>query len=135
MPLAEIDAHSPARRRVLIVDDDEAVLGTLTDYFEMLGLFSVETARNGYEAGWKTVSFRPHLLMLDYNLGDITGEEVAKRVRNDPALKNTKILVMSGFLTDEHAGRLLDQGVDEFLRKPFSLEGARDKIFRLLRLT
>jgi len=132
IPLADRDGDPTSRRRVLIVDDEESVVAILEEYLRQIGLFDWQVARNGYEAGLKTRSFRPHLLMTDYNLGDITGAQVAESVRGDPDLADMRIVVFSGFVTESEALQLKARGVDEFLRKPFSFEQVRDTMFRLL---
>lgn len=132
IPLGDLERELSSKRRVLIVDDEEAVVMMLEEYLGSLGLFEIEVARNGYEAGMKTQAFRPHLLVIDHNLGDVTGAEVATSIRQNPDLKNTRILVMSGYLSDSEARDVLQHGVDDFLRKPFELEAVRDKVFQLL---
>ncbi len=134
IPLTERDADTTAKKRVLIVDDEEAVVEVLVEYLKQIGLFDWQTARNGYEAGLRTQSFRPHLLLTDYNLGDITGVDVAQTVRATPELKETRIVVVSGYLTEADAPMLREKGVDAFLRKPFTFEQLRDTIFRQLKV-
>jgi excisionase family DNA binding protein len=134
IPLTEPDADLTAKKRVLVVDDEAAVLEVLVEYLRQIGLFDWQTARNGYEAGLKTQSFRPHLLLTDYNLGDITGVDVAQTVRATPELKETRIVVVSGYLTEADAPMLLQKGVDAFLRKPFTFEQLRDTMFKQLKV-
>jgi excisionase family DNA binding protein len=134
IPLAERDGDPTTRRRILIVDDEESVVTILEEYLRQIGMFDWQVARNGYEAGLKTRSFHPHLLMTDYNLGDITGAQVAESVRADPELAEIKIVVFSGFVSEAEALQLKARGVDEFLRKPFSFEQVRDTVFRLLKV-
>ena len=134
IPLAERDSEPSSRRRILIVDDEEAVVALLEEYLRQLGIFDWQVARNGYEAGLKTRAFRPHLLLTDYNLGDITGLQVAQSVRSDPALDGMRIVVVSGVLTDSEVGDLRHKGIDDFLRKPFTFEQVRDTIFRQLKV-
>jgi len=134
IPLAERDGDPTTRRRILIVDDEESVVTILEEYLRQIGMFDWQVARNGYEAGLKTRSFHPHLLMTDYNLGDITGVQVAESVRGDPELAEIKIVVFSGFVSESEALQLKARGVDEFLRKPFSFEQVRDTVFRLLKV-
>ena len=134
IPLTDKDLEPSARKRVLVVDDDEAVLAILEEYLRQIGMFEWQTARNGYEAGLKTNSFKPHLLLTDYNLGDITGLQVAQSVRSDPALDGMRIVVVSGVLTDAEVGDLRHKGIDDFLRKPFTFEQVRDTIFRQLKV-
>ena len=134
LPLDELER--PQRRlRVLIVDDEESILAMLTEFFEFLGLMDIDTAKDGYEAGTKTVSFKPDLLLIDYNLGDITGLDVARTVRANPEFSRMKILCMSGYVGDSDVARILEGGVDDFIRKPMDLQDLRGRVYRLLGLT
>jgi excisionase family DNA binding protein len=131
IPLGLLENDS-ARKRILIVDDEEAIVELLRRYFEGLGLFDVQTARDGYEAGTKTVAFRPHLLLIDYNLGSSTGADVARTVRADPELKEMRILCMSGFLSEAEGSALKEQGIDDFMKKPFDLGDVQRRVYTLL---
>jgi excisionase family DNA binding protein len=134
IPLTDKDIEPSARKRILVVDDEEAVLAILEEYLRQIAMFEWQTAKNGYEAGLKTQAFKPHLLLTDYNLGDITGLQVAQSVRSDPALDGMRIVVVSGVLTDSEVGDLRHKGIDDFLRKPFTFEQVRDTIFRQLKV-
>ncbi len=134
IPLTDRDAEPAARKRILMVDDEAAILAVLEEYLRQIGMFEWQTARNGYEAGLKTQSFRPHLLLTDYNLGDITGVQVAESVRATPELADTRIMVVSGYLTEADVPALRAKGIDAFLRKPFTFEQVRDTILRLLKM-
>jgi excisionase family DNA binding protein len=134
IPLTDRDLEPSTRKRILVVDDEEAVLAILEEYLNQIGMFEWQTARNGYEAGLKTHSFRPHLLLTDYNLGDITGVQVAESVRANPDLNDMRIVVVSGVLGDTEVAELRHKGIDDFLRKPFTFEQVRDTIFRQLKV-
>ena len=97
-------------------------------------VLSVETAISGYEAGVKTVSFRPHVLILDHLLGDTTSREVSRSLRANEELQDLKIIVMSGYLTDDEVDGMLMNGVQDFIRKPFDLKEVKEKIFKVLNL-
>lgn len=132
IPLIESDGGG--RRRVLIVDDEPAIVLLIETFLRQLALFDFQSASNGYEAGLKTRSFRPHLLLTDYNLGDTTGVELAKSARADPELGRMKIVVVSGFLGEAEAADLPRHGIDGFLRKPFTFEQLRDMLLGQLGL-
>jgi excisionase family DNA binding protein len=132
IPLRE--GGGPRKRRVLVADDDEALAKSLVEELEEMGLFEVRTARSGYEAGMITMDFKPDLLLLDYNLGDIDGAEVTRLVRANPAVNRTRILVMSGFLKGTRVNEVLAAGADDFLRKPFTFGEVRERVFKLLGL-
>ena len=63
--------------------------------------------------------FRPHVILLDMHLKGIDAPMVAKHVKSNSELQLTKVIAMSGKLTDEEVKVLTAQGFDGFLRKPF----------------
>ncbi len=133
IPTASLDADR--RRKILIVDDEVGIVDFLKEYFEGLGFFDVRAVHNGYEAGIVTMEFRPEVLVLDFNLGDIDGLGVTKIIRGNPELKGTKIVVMSGYLKDSDVDRILAEGVNDFIRKPFKIEEIREKVYKQLGIT
>jgi len=132
LPLNKLELSN--RRRILVADDEEGILFVLKKYLDDVGIFEVATASSGYEAGIKTISFKPHLLILDHMLGDTTSREVSKSLRENPELGSMKIIVMSGYLSDEEVEEILEGGVEVFIRKPFDLADVKQRIFELLEL-
>lgn len=122
------------RRRVLVADDDRELVDILRDDLADLGLFDIRVAHSGYEAGMVTVDFKPDLLLLDYNLGDITGVEVVKLIRDNDALKRTRIILMSGMLRGKKAEQAVEAGADAFLPKPFEFGALKAQVFELLEM-
>ncbi len=131
-PLDTLDTSK--KKKILIADDEEGILYVLRKFLEEIGLFEVETASSGYDAGVKTVSFKPHVLILDHLLGDTTSREVSQSLRSNPEFDGMKIIVMSGYLTDDEVDEMLCNGVQEFIRKPFDLKEVREKVYKLLEL-
>jgi CheY-like chemotaxis protein len=105
--------------RVLIVDDEQDVLEVLKKILEDETKYVVEVAKGGFVAGITADRFRPHVILVDIHLRDIDGREVARQVKDNPDLLLTKVIAMSGKMTDEEARRLMAAGFDGFLRKPF----------------
>jgi excisionase family DNA binding protein len=105
--------------RVLIVDDEQDIVEVLEKILENEAKYEVEVAKGGFEAGIIAERFRPHVLLLDMHLSDIDGREVAKQVKGNPDLQLTKVIAMSGKMTDEESKGLLASGFDGFLKKPF----------------
>jgi two-component system, OmpR family, response regulator len=121
-------------RRVLVVDDDPAVVSLLRDMLARDGRFEIQTAGTGYDAGMLTESFRPHAILLDYMLPDINGNVVCQRIRTSPTLKETKILIISGVVRQDEVRGLLEAGADDFLKKPFSIRQVIERLEALLGL-
>jgi excisionase family DNA binding protein len=107
--------------RVLIVDDEQDIVEVLEKILEDEAKYEVEVAKGGFAAGVTAEKFRPHVILLDMNLRDIDGREVAKQVKNNPDLQLTKVIAMSGKMTEEEAKLIVGNtgGFDGFLRKPF----------------
>ena len=59
------------------------------------------------------------MILIDLHLKDLDAKEVVKSVRANPDLQLTKIIGLSGKITDAEAKLLTTQGFDGFLRKPF----------------
>lgn len=108
--------------RVLVVDDDPAIVRLLEELLEREARFEVRTASTGYDAGMMTREFRPNVVLLDYMLPDVNGNVVCERLRADPELADTRIIIVSGVVRQDEIDALLAAGADDFLAKPFETD-------------
>ena len=115
---------------VLVVDDDDGVRRMVCRFLEGLGVLEVESASSGWEAGLKTAALHPRVVLLDYRLGDTTGDQVLAALRGMPDLEQPGILIMSAHLTPEDGERLLAMGADAVVAKPFDLARLRDLVYQ-----
>lgn len=109
-------------KRILCVDDDPEIIALLRDILGSDARFEVETCGTGYDAGLLTASFRPNLILLDYKLPDINGNEVCKRLRSTEELSGIKVVFISGVIDRAEADRLIGAGADGFIKKPFDVD-------------
>jgi DNA-binding NtrC family response regulator len=115
-------------KRILLVDDDLAVLGMLS---RALTSYDVMTAHDGTEALAKVADKPIDLLITDYFMPEMTGEELVMRLRAEQP--NLKAIMISGH------GDLLDRDVPEWwqqlphLAKPFRLQVLRETVETVLR--
>jgi excisionase family DNA binding protein len=105
--------------RIMIVDDEQDIVEVLEKILENEAKYEVEVAKGGFAAGLAAEKIRPHVILLDVHLSDVDAREVAKQVKSNPDLQLTKVIAMSGKMTDEEAKGLTAFGFDGFLRKPF----------------
>lgn len=126
------DALESTKRRVLVVDDDEQIIELFLDVLSRDDRFEVKSARTGYDAGMLTEQFRPHLVLLDYMLPDINGNLVCDRIRSNPELAGTKIIVISGVVNQDEIDTLLRSGADDFVKKPFNIEKLIERMSQML---
>ena len=127
-----LDQLEMGKKRVLVVDDDPAIVEMLVELLERDGRFEVQTASTGFDAGLRTKEFHPDVIVLDYMLPDINGSGVIKSVRSDPSVNDVSIIIVSGVVNREDVQTLLDCGANDFMQKPFSIEQLVKKITELV---
>jgi excisionase family DNA binding protein len=114
-----LDGLQSGKTRVLIVDSGSETIDVLTKVLIEQANYEVQTARSGFAAGVECEKFKPHVMLLDMHLGDVKGEDVLKLIQSNSDLAMTKVVAMSGKLTDGQAQHLLHNGFDGYLKKPF----------------
>jgi two-component system OmpR family response regulator len=117
--------------RILVIDDEPSVLDVTRSYLEREG-YVVACASNGADGLALAEQMRPHLLVLDLMLPDLSGEEVCARVRRDG---DVAIVMLSAKSTEAERIRGLDLGADDYLVKPFSPRELVARVRALLRRT
>ncbi len=115
------DGITGGKTRVLIVDDDEEIIDVLETVLVEQANYEVRTALNGFAAGVECERFKPHVMLLDVHLGDSDVQDVAQLIRGDDELQLTRIIAMSGKLTDGQFQGLKSTGFDTYLKKPFQV--------------
>lgn len=116
-----LEGVASGRTRVLIVDDEREVIDTLERVLTEQTSYEVRTAVSAFAAGMEAERFRPHVLLLDIHLGEGDAKQLADQIRRNEHLQHTRIVAMSGKLTDGQAQGLRPAGYDAFLKKPFQV--------------
>lgn len=119
------------KKRILVVDDDTQIVDLFLDVLSRDQRFEVKAAQTGYDAGMLTEQFKPHLLLLDYMLPDINGNLVCQRIKTNPETKQTKIIIVSGVVSQDEIDALGKAGADDFVKKPFNIETLIERIAEL----
>ncbi|HEX9051056.1 MAG TPA: response regulator [Anaeromyxobacter sp.] len=130
LPLAPADAAAaagarvdPARTalRILLVEDNPDAAQSLAEILQLKG-HDVSLARDGRSGIATARELRPNVVLCDVGLPDISGYEVARTLRSDPALNGTRLVAISGYAHPEDHDRGRRAGFDAHLAKPASLE-------------
>jgi DNA-binding response OmpR family regulator len=102
---------------ILVADDETDLLTILHDRLAALG-FEVRTARNGVEALEGITAERPDVVILDLMMPELNGFQVCRRVKADPALRTTPVIMLTA--KDTEADRFWghEVGADLYLTKP-----------------
>ncbi len=116
--------------KLLVVDDDQSLVATITEWLKM-ERHSIETAYKGQEALDKLMVFDYDLIILDWDLPELSGLAICKQLRSKG--KMTPVLMLTGksSVIDKEAG--LDAGADDYLTKPFHPKELAARVRALLR--
>ncbi len=118
--------------KILIVEDEPDIQEIERMVAEDLLNCQVELAATGEEALEKAAANPPDLLVLDLMLPGIDGFTVASRFREDPRLRRTCILALSGLTRQEDRDKAYASGCNDVLDKPFDLDELTRRIRGLL---
>ncbi len=116
-----------AAETVLLVDDEEIVIGVGRQMLEKLG-FSVLTAKDAREALDVYINNQNDIdfVVLDMILPDKEAADTYHELQAiNPAIK---VLLSSGYGADQQTNELLSRGCDGFIQKPFNMQSLSDKI-------
>jgi len=112
---------------ILVVDDDIELAEMLTAYFQAQGYLAV-TAYTGEEAIQACDEACPDMVILDVNLPDFDGFEVAKQLRAHRHTKDLPIIFLTGNEAREYRLAGLGLGADDYMTKPFDVQELRLRV-------
>ncbi|MEM4155646.1 MAG: response regulator [Archaeoglobaceae archaeon] len=105
--------------RILVVDDDPAVLDFLKRFLEQKGFKSIFMAKTGNEAIEIVNKEKPKLVLLDVRLPDTNGVEVLKKLKAMD--KDIGVIMITAFSDEDIAKEAMRQGAYDYIFKPFDL--------------
>ncbi len=120
------------RIKILLVDDDEALLATLKTFLELSG-FTVLTAKNGVEALAIVTECRPALIVLDVLMPQLDGRETLRQLRRCEDW--TPVILLTQVTGVTQRIMAIDEGADDYLNKPFDPHELVVRIRAILRRT
>jgi len=118
---------SDMSRNVLIVDDNQYLREILATMLRFSG-YEISQAANGSEALKMAVSAKPNVILLDIQLPDMKGADVARAIRTQSASAHIPIIGCSAFLGGHWRQQALHAGMVDYLEKPIPLEVIQAKI-------
>lgn len=120
------------KRKILVVDDEDAVVEMLLGYIEDLEEdFEIDIAKNGFQAGVKVTDDYPDVIILDIIMPGMDGIEVCERLKADKRTREIRVVAITGYASQENVQRMLDAGAVDVLRKPFSFEDFQKVVMSL----
>ena len=105
--------------RILLVDDDRAILLLVTKLLEKAG-HTVVTARNGVEGLARIKEFMPQLIITDWVMPEMDGIEFCKAIRQNPAWRNIYVFIMTAQEGMDKLVEAFEAGANDYINKPVS---------------
>ncbi|VAX34903.1 hypothetical protein MNBD_UNCLBAC01-1230 [hydrothermal vent metagenome] len=134
IPIPEqFQPEGKARKKILIVDDEKAMVRTIQSLLIMQNKYEIEVAYDGFSAGRKFAEFKPDLVTLDMKMPKMEGSEVCSQIRKESSDRDVKIIVISGALDDQSIKKIMELGANDCLMKPFNSNVLLNKIEQLLK--
>jgi len=125
-------SQKDARERCILLVDDDAKIKVLVRKMLSKENFQIAEAANGFEAGIKIMQINPELIILDLNMPEMDGFEACRHIKENPDTAGIKILILTGFDTQENRDRIMKLGADAFLAKPVQKKVLLGEINKLL---
>lgn len=116
--------------KVLVIDDQKLVLLPLEKRLKGLG-YDIITQTDAVEAMGLYKTFNPDLVIVDINMPQLSGINVIKYIKAHNR-KATKIMVLSGNTDDDIITECFDLGIDDYMKKPLSLNEVCARVKHLI---
>jgi two-component system chemotaxis response regulator CheY len=113
---------------VLVVDDYSTMIRIMHNLLRQIGFKDVDAASDGSTALVKLRSRKFGLVISDWNMEPMTGYELLKQIRSDPALQSTPFIMVTAESRTENVIAAKQAGVNNYIVKPFNAETLRHKI-------
>jgi two-component system phosphate regulon response regulator PhoB len=131
-PWPAIQSPVPPNLRVLLVDDDREILRVVTRVLVAAGL-QVDSVSSAELALDRVRTTPCDLMVLDWNLPGMTGIELCRLVRSDPAFSTLPVIFLTGHDASRDILEAFEAGADDYVVKPFRTPELSARIFSLLR--
>ncbi len=107
--------------KVLIIDKNPELARTLAQQMQNDGRYEAQIAEGGFDAGLIAEQFRPQIILVDIMIEDIDIKKVSAIIRQNPELQDTRIIAVTGHLTEGEIQALLQQGFDNCIERPLEI--------------
>jgi DNA-binding response OmpR family regulator len=129
----EQETSQDGERKILIADDDADSRVIVASVVSLMGYTPIVVV-NGNEAVRASSQEKPHLAILDYMMPDLSGVEVCARIKNNQADEFVPVLMLTARDTVRDKVSAFEEGVDDYLTKPFNYQEFQARVKALLRV-
>ena len=116
-----LEGLETGQTHLLIVDNDADLTRVLRESLEADGGYRISIAGTVFEAGVLIGTSAPHAMLVEVTLPDVLPRELVRTVRAHEQLQTVRLIAASGGITDGQGQALIQDGFDNYLRKPFQI--------------
>ena len=113
---------------VLVVDDYNTMIRIIRNLLKQLGFENVDDANDGTSALAKMRAKHYNLVISDWNMAPMTGYDLLREIRADPALTATRFIMVTAESKTDNVIAAKRAGVDNYIVKPFNAQTLQHKI-------
>lgn len=132
LDFADVTCSTPPAHTLLYIEDDPAnaaLMGCIMALRPAITLLEAAAGTSGVALAQER---HPDLVLLDFHLPDMNGDQVLQRLRGDPRTADIPVVVLSGDATPGQIDRLLALGARRYVTKPFNVLALLDSVDALL---
>ena len=107
-------------KRIMVVEDNDLNRKLFCDVLKANGYEVVPVADGGNVLGTAR-KFMPHLVIMDIQLGSVSGVDLITKLKNDPELKSAPVLAVTAYAGKGDEERIRGSGAEDYLAKPVSI--------------
>ena len=121
------------RMRVLVVDDFSTIRRIVRGILQRIGFTNIEEAEDGQKAYALLVSKKFDLVISDWNMPNMTGIDLLRRMRAHPQLHNLPFIMVTAEAKQENVLEAIKSGASNYIVKPFTALTLQEKIAKTLK--
>jgi CheY-like chemotaxis protein len=118
--------------KILVVEDNEKNRTLIRDVLEYHG-YEVRTAADGASGIAAAKEFLPDVMLMDIQMPVMDGLTAARLIRDDPAMKNIRLIALTSFAMRGDRERMLEAGFDDYIAKPIDTRKLPELVRRYAR--
>jgi diguanylate cyclase (GGDEF)-like protein len=131
--MTQHDAKGESTGRILVVDDHEDNVELLRARLEAWG-YQVDAAHDGMQALEMVHAAPPDLILLDVMMPSVDGNEVARRIKQNPDLPFIPIIMQTALDSTDSKVEGLEAGADDYITKPIEFAELKARLRSMLRI-
>ncbi|MDA8388270.1 MAG: chemotaxis response regulator CheY [Nitrospiraceae bacterium] len=123
------------KMKVLVVDDFSTMRRIVKNILKQLGFERIEEAEDGMQAYSKLTGGDFQFVVCDWNMPNMDGINLLRKVRSDPALKDMPFLMVTAEAEKHKVIEAIKAGVSNYVVKPFTAEVLKEKMEKIFEKT